>query len=173
MRSPRLSSPSNNAFPSAAWYREPWPWILIAGPLAVVLACIATTVIAVRSDDGVVAGDYYKRGLLVNQRLPAGGAVTPHYAATLALGADGEISLRPEAGDAQGDFLRVTLYHPATATRETVALRRTADGGFSGALAQPHQGRWIVRVESADWTIPTTVIERGARVRVATSDAIR
>src|SRR4030095_5889909 len=104
MRSPRSSSPnSSSGTPrselrspppegasalgrpggalSVAWYRDPWPWFLIAGPLVVVIACMATTVIAVRSDDGVVAGDYYKRGLLVNQQLPKDGAVTPHHAA--------------------------------------------------------------------------------------------
>jgi hypothetical protein len=155
------------------WYREPWPWFLIAGPLLVVVACMATTVIAVRSDDGVVAGDYYKRGLLVNQHLPKDGAATPHYAATVALHASGEIDVRPETGDARGDFLRVTLYHPETGARETVSLRRGADGSFEGTLSRAPAGRWIVSVESADWALPTTVIERGGRVRVATSSAIR
>ena len=169
MRSPRSSSPGN----SQAWYREPWPWILIAGPLAVVIACMATTVIAVRSDDGVVAGDYYKRGLLVNQRLPKDGAVTPHFAAMLALGTGGEIEVRPEAGDPPGDFLRVTLHHPASGTRETVTLRRAGGGAFAGALAEPRAGRWIVGVESAGWMLPTTIVESGATVRVATSSAIR
>jgi hypothetical protein len=139
----------------------------------VVIACMATTVIAVRSDDGVVAGDYYKRGLLVNQRLPKDGAVTPHHAATLALDRSGELRLHPEAGDARGDFLRVTLYHPASGAREALSLRRNGDGDFAGTLAHAHAGRWIVGVESEDWTLPTTVIERGGQVRVATSSAIR
>jgi hypothetical protein len=134
---------------------------------------MATTVIAVRSDDGIVAGDYYKRGLLVNQRLPKDGAVTPHYAATVTLGPRGEIAVRPETGDAQGDFLRVTLYHPGSGTRETVSLRRNGDGDFEGTLAKAQPGRWIVTVESTDWPLPTTVIEGGGRVRIATSSAIR
>ena len=157
----------------APWYRQPWPWFLIAGPLTVVVACMATTVIAVRSDDGVVAGDYYKRGLLVNQRLPKDGAVTPHYAGTLALAAGGEIVVHPEAGDPQGDFLRVALYHPGSGTRETVSLRRNDNGDFTGTAGQSHPGRWIVTFESASWSLPTTVIERGDEVRVATSPSIR
>jgi hypothetical protein len=167
------SRPSSSQSNSAAWYREPWPWFLIAGPLAVVIACMATTVIAVRSDDGVVAGDYYKRGLLVNQQLPKDGAVTPHYAATLALDPGGEIRVHPETGDARGDFLRVTLYHPASGAREAMSLRRNAGGDFAGTLAKADAGRWIVSVESEDWRLPTTVIERGGQVRVATSSAIR
>src|SRR6478735_4403014 len=128
MKSRRSSSPGSNVPPTGAWYREPWPWIIIAGPLTVVIACMATTVIAVRSDDGMVAGDYYKRGLLVNQQLPKGGLVTAHLGALLALAPDGELKVRPEAGDPQGDFLRVTLSHPGSGARETLSLRRNADG---------------------------------------------
>ena len=49
------------------WYREPWPWILAAGPVAVILAGIVTVWLAIKSNDGLVADDYYKQGLEVNQ----------------------------------------------------------------------------------------------------------
>ena len=49
-----------------AWYRERWPWLLIAGPAIVVLASFTTLWLAAASDDGVIADDYYKRGLLIN-----------------------------------------------------------------------------------------------------------
>ena len=42
------------------WYRHPWPWILMAGPAIVVVAGIATAVIAVRTADPLVA-DYDAR----------------------------------------------------------------------------------------------------------------
>ena len=42
------------------WYREPWPWILMAGPAVVVVAGIATAVIAIRTADPMVA-DYDAR----------------------------------------------------------------------------------------------------------------
>jgi hypothetical protein len=45
------------------WYKEPWPWILMAPPATAVLAGIATVWIAVASADGLVAEDYYKQGL--------------------------------------------------------------------------------------------------------------
>ena len=173
MKSRRSSSPGSNVPPTGAWYREPWPWIIISGPLTVVIACMATTVIAVRSDDGMVAGDYYKRGLLVNQQLPKGGVVTAHLGALLALAPDGELKVHPEAGDPQGDFLRVTLSHPGSGARETLSLRRNADGDFVGMLAQSRHGRWIVTVESIDWPLPTTFVERGRDVRVTTSPSIR
>ena len=54
---------------SAPWYRDRWPWILMSGPIAVVVAGAFTAVLAVRSADGLVAEDYYKRGLAINQAL--------------------------------------------------------------------------------------------------------
>jgi len=39
------------------WYKEPWPWIVMAPPAAAVLAGIATIWIAVASADGLVAED--------------------------------------------------------------------------------------------------------------------
>lgn len=37
------------------WYRHRWPWLLMSGPALVVVAGIATTVIAVRTADPMVA----------------------------------------------------------------------------------------------------------------------
>jgi hypothetical protein len=45
------------------WYRHRWPWLLMLGPAIVVVAGIATAVIAVRTDDGLVDPDYYRHGL--------------------------------------------------------------------------------------------------------------
>ena len=54
------------------WYREPWPWILMAGPAIVVVAGIATAVIAIRTSDPLVA-DYDARfhvGAQVREHAP-------------------------------------------------------------------------------------------------------
>lgn len=55
----------------APWWKHGHVWLLIAGPVAVILAGIATTVIAVRSADPVVEADYYRRGIEINKTLAA------------------------------------------------------------------------------------------------------
>jgi hypothetical protein len=50
------------------WYREPWPWLLMLGPVTVIIAGFITAYLAVVSNDGLVEDDYYKQGLTVNQR---------------------------------------------------------------------------------------------------------
>ncbi|WP_255593015.1 hypothetical protein [Bordetella sp. BOR01] len=61
-----------------AWYREPWPWFLMTGPLLAILGCIITIYLAVTrfADQPIVEGAI-KRGLVVErapQAPPAGGA---------------------------------------------------------------------------------------------------
>ena len=61
----------NSLAPTAPtpWYREPWPWILMAGPVAAVVAGAITLWIAVTHQDALVADDYYKQGLAINRTL--------------------------------------------------------------------------------------------------------
>lgn len=51
------------------WYRQPWPWFLIALPGIAVVGSLITAAIAIRGNDDVVAPDYYRRGLAINQEL--------------------------------------------------------------------------------------------------------
>ena len=39
------------------WYKEPWPWLLMSGPAAVVLAGALTAWLAFAGADGLVAED--------------------------------------------------------------------------------------------------------------------
>lgn len=59
------------ATPAAArpWWREPFVWMLIAGPAAVVVAGIATAVLAYRGADRLLADDYYQRGLALSRTM--------------------------------------------------------------------------------------------------------
>jgi len=48
------------------WWREPWPWFLIAGPALAVIGCIVTIVLAVQAyGDQSMTGGAVKRGLKV------------------------------------------------------------------------------------------------------------
>jgi uncharacterized protein len=53
----------------APWWKHGHVWLLIAGPVTVVVAGILTAVIAIRSADPVVEPDYYRRGIEINKTL--------------------------------------------------------------------------------------------------------
>ena len=120
---------------SRPWYREPWPWILMAGPAIAVVASFASLAIALATDDGLVADDYYKQGLAVNQVLRRDARARElHLAATANLaGAEVRVTLRgtseifPE--------LRLRLIHATRSGRDqTVVLR---------ASGQVYEGRFV------------------------------
>ncbi len=66
--------PEIEAGPSRPWWREPWPWILMAGPALAVVGCVITIALAVQnfSDQGISDGGV-KRGLVVDRELPSRG----------------------------------------------------------------------------------------------------
>ncbi|HEY9280538.1 MAG TPA: lipoprotein [Eoetvoesiella sp.] len=55
------------------WWREPWPWILMAGPALAIIGCIITIVLAMQSyGDQAISDGGVKRGLVVTKpALPA------------------------------------------------------------------------------------------------------
>jgi len=55
--------------PVAPWYRHRWPWFIMLGPVAVMLATLVTVVLALRQPEAMVVDDYYRQGKAINQDL--------------------------------------------------------------------------------------------------------
>lgn len=64
--------PTKLASSSGPWWKFGHVWMVLAGPLLVVVASFITFYIAVTRPDPVVAEDYYRQGIEINKR--AGGA---------------------------------------------------------------------------------------------------
>jgi hypothetical protein len=141
---------------SRVWYREPWPWFLAAGPLAVVAAGAITVWLAVRSDDGLVADDYYKQGLAINQVIRRDQA-----AAELGLRANVlwnfdnhrvRVYLQSDAGPLP-EAIQLRVLHPTQAgADQQVTLQAAGAGVYDGALAPLRDGRWLLSLEDARQT---------------------
>lgn len=122
------------------WYRHPWPWLLMSGPAIVVVAGFYTLFLAVQSNDGLVAEDYYKQGLAIDRVI-----AKEERAARLGLAAslryDGDrdvvrVTLRPAQIAPPALALRVV--HPTRAGEDRlVQLRNVSPGVYEGALADP------------------------------------
>jgi hypothetical protein len=136
------------------WYKERWPWILMSGPLTVIVAGAITTWIAFASADGLVADDYYKRGLAVN-------VVLEREQAAVKRGIEARVERRGERVhvELRGDSPPVLLLRLAHATRagEDVQLRleRAADGRYGAALPplSPGGRRVILEDAAGSWRI--------------------
>ena len=136
------------------WYREPWPWILMAGPAAAVLAGAATIWIAFDGADGLVADDYYKRGLAINQVL-----AREENARRLGIRARiqaGEGRLRVALAGAAPEALFAQLAHATRAgLDQRLRLARAAPGVYEAELPPLAAGRWRVVLEDPrrEWRV--------------------
>ncbi len=138
------------------WYREPWPWLLMAGPAAVVLAGAVTVWLAIATDDGLVVDDYYKRGLAINQTLQRNdAAIHARYRATLSVDPGAGrfvIVLTAGNGIVLPEALRLRLIHPTRSGHDRMLMLRGREGRFEGALAPLEPGRWNVLIEDEKGT---------------------
>jgi hypothetical protein len=134
------------------WYRQPWPWLLMAGPAVVVVAGIFTTYLAVVSNDGVVADDYYKRGLAINQELSRDAlAQRLNLRARVALAGDpGRVTVAVSGDLPATATLVLRLAHPLRRSLDrSVVLAHTPDGGYTALLPALAPGRWQLTLEDA------------------------
>jgi hypothetical protein len=139
---------------TSPWYREPWPWLLMAGPAAVLIAGAATTWIAFASADGLVAEDYYKQGLGINRRLA-------REEAAQRLGISAAVRIEPGSirVELRGEAPQALLVHLAHATRAghdvRLRLAPAADGAYRAELPVLPAGRWRVVIEDprARWRV--------------------
>jgi hypothetical protein len=128
------------------WYREAWPWLLMSGPAAVIVAGAITTWIAFASADGLVAEDYYKQGLGINRVLAREESARKQgITASVALSKD-RLSVR--LSGAAPEALFVHLAH-ATRAGHDQRLRLTPAGGgrYDAALPPLPAGRWRIVIE--------------------------
>ena len=141
------------------WYRQRWPWLLFAGPAIVVVASFATLWLAASSDDGVIADDYYKRGLLINREIDrTARAEALHLRAVLRVTREGMASLAIDGlGDASPSTVRLQIAHPTRAGQDrVVTLTRGPADVYVGVIAPRPAGRWLVSVETDLWKLPAT-----------------
>lgn len=138
------------------WFREPWPWILMAGPAAVVVAGAVTFWLALSTSDGLVADDYYKRGLAINQEIRRDRAALDLGVTASVETRDGLLRVRLESRSAAPEALFAQLVHATRAGHDQrLRLARSAPGVYEAALPELPAGRWRLVVEDprGEWRI--------------------
>jgi len=130
---------------SKPWYREPWPWLLMAGPAVVLVAGAATLWVAFASADGLVAEDYYKQGLAINR-------VLAREQAARQLGITAEVEMSSSITvNLQGAKPEAVFVHLAHATRAgydvRLRLAPVAAGTYAAELPPMPPGRWRIVIE--------------------------
>jgi hypothetical protein len=142
------------------WYKQGWPWFLIAPPAVAVIAGFITLWIAVSTFDGLVVDDYYQQGKVIEQTIARSvRAGEMGLAAELKITADEvRISLSSTRDAPLPPGVLLTIAHPTRSGRDQKLLLQGRDGVFSGPLQPLSAGRWLVQVEdeSETWRLNGT-----------------
>jgi hypothetical protein len=142
----------------APWYRQFWPWFIIAIPASSVLVGSLMLTLAIRNPDPIVVDNYYKQGLAINQQLDR-----QRIAAELGIQAlvrfdagREQLTIEAlEAGTLQGP-LQLLLIHPTLAGQDRVVTLQADEGGrYVLPLAGSGNSRWHIALESesAGWRL--------------------
>jgi hypothetical protein len=156
----------------APWYRQFWPWFLIALPASSVLGGIVTVIIAVRHGDSLVRDDYYEAGLAINKEFSRERAAAErHITATLVVDdRRGRLVVQLDGvGVDRSAPLLLDLFHPTLAERDrSFRLLPDGHGTFTAELAEPLSGpRFVVLTPVAgDWRL-------AARIEVSANGPLR
>jgi len=149
-----------NDTPEPVWYRQFWPWFLIFFPMLAVVAGMFTLYLAIVSNDGLVADDYYKKGLAINVDLHKDQrAVELGLLTDIAFGDDGVVRLTVSSDKVEALpplAIRLVLVHPTRAHMDqSLELTTQADGSYSAPMKRPEKGYWHLRLEDlgGDWRL--------------------
>lgn len=146
------------------WYRQFWPWFLIAVPGSVVIASFFMIRLAFTSADILVRDDYYKDGLAINESISR-----DQLARSLGIGGRLELGQNDikiifnndlQLNDIEGLFLQA--HHPFDAQQDMdLTLIPTGESGVYRAVANVQQQRWYIEItplyanyaDGADWRV--------------------
>lgn len=138
------------------WYRQFWPWFVIALPASAVIAGLSTLAIAVKYQDSVVKDDWYQAGKSINLNLERNQrAAALGLSATIAIDAltgDVLVSLTP-APRSIGP-LQLAFTHPTHADADqTLNLLPRPDGRYHGLLQSGLNGRFDIELGNPEWRL--------------------
>jgi hypothetical protein len=149
--------PASDTLP---WYRQFWPWFLILLPASVVVAAVATAVIAHRGADDLVVDDYYKNGLAINRRLERQQQAQALGISARLTFAGSEVNVSM-AGPVTETELRLSLAHPLESDRDfSIMLARVGPESYRGSLAGDVAPRWhwvLEQLQEDGWRVDGTV----------------
>lgn len=131
------------------WYRQFWPWFVIAVPFTSMVVGVTLLYLAINSSNDLVKENYYKEGLAINVELGKRRAAKEMGIQAVLTIDDitGELLLKTES--TRADSLDLLFTHAAYSEKDfSVNAIKVADGEYRAHLERPLKEIWNVYLES-------------------------
>jgi len=138
------------------WYKQPLVWMIIAIPMSAVIVCMVLLYLAVTTDDGLVADDYYKQGMTINRQIKRDiSATTYKVVANIEIdNATGFVKVEFDKGNMKDYPPQLTFVLRHSAKQEydqRIILHRGLDNVYVGSVIGGIQmGVWHLELSNLD-----------------------
>jgi hypothetical protein len=144
------------------WYKQFWPWFLIAVPTSSIIVGTIVFNLANNTTDSLVVDDYYKEGKAINARIDKDErAKYLNITTEMTITDDNTVSVKFHSGiPKSGEALRLNLYHVTLEEKDQqVFLAKDASGVYRGTFEQSVRGKWRITLQpiNEEWKIQRTL----------------
>jgi hypothetical protein len=143
------------------WYKQFWPWLLIAIPIATVLKSGHTIYLMNQQSPDLVIDDYYAEGKAINMNLAKFREAALRNLQGHILLAGNKAIVRFEKNVALDQALTLQFVHNTVAAKDfTVKAERSGENLFVAELPATLTGKWnlLVTDDSQQWKLRSTMM---------------
>lgn len=138
------------------WYKQFWPWLLIAIPVLTALKAAHTVMLMQGNIPDLVVDDYYKKGQAINQQLALYREAELRNLEGKVLIAGNQIIIRFAKNETLGDVMQLAFYHPTMAIKDfDLEAQRSGQLLYVATLPHTLDGKWrlVVSDSSKAWKL--------------------
>jgi hypothetical protein len=147
--------------PQKVWYKQFWPWFLIAVPFTSMILSLSMLRFAFNGEDSMVVDDYYKQGKGINVNLQKIEMAKSLNLKAQLLVRENSVELIFTHGElSSGAALNLNFYHVTQENKDTsITLLKDAKGTYRGLIDADLSGKWQVSLQPHDqqWKIQQTI----------------
>ncbi|MDX3774549.1 FixH family protein [Chromatiaceae bacterium AAb-1] len=141
------------------WYKQLWPWILIAIPVATFVKAIHTVIVMNKHQPELITDDYYKEGKAINMQLEKYREAALRNMEAYVLVAGNRAIVRFKENAVLDDTIHLDFYHPTIGAND-FALDAERSGAllYVATLPLTPTGKWrlVVSDHTKEWKLRAT-----------------
>lgn len=142
------------------WYKQLWPWVLIAIPVITALKAVHTVIVMQQHKPEIVIDDYYDAGKSINLQLAKYREAALRNLDASILIAGNKAIVRFTENKIMDESIHLDFYHPTLGSHDfAVDAERSGELLYVATLPITPDGRWRLTVsdQSQEWRLRANV----------------